>query len=164
MRKLVLAFISSITVLACSSTAFAKEVTIEPSRIIAVHENVSMTDAMKDSTFNYFLNQKEQKKIQPFASAGWECWGERVNERVFDSFEGAYRYLGKPVGYSRYLSSSGSVVSKYHYTRTFINISGDYRGDSGRIWGYETVKASGTPVEDDVWTVGQHQVYYGTTA
>lgn len=163
MRKIALAFISSIMVFACTATTFAKEIIIEPSSIIAVQENVSVAEAMKDTTFNIGLNQKEQERVQPFATGRWECWGERETERVYDSFEGPYQYLGKPIGYSRYLSASGSVVSTYHYTRTFIKLSGAYRGDSGRVWGYTTVKASGYGVEDDVWSAGQHQVYYGTT-
>lgn len=50
----------------------------------------------------------------------------------------------------------GSVVSKYHYTRTSINVLGPYRGDSERVWGYTTVRASGTAVEDEDYTVGKY--------
>lgn len=162
MKKKILSLIICVSVLCTHTlTLFAEERRIERSDIVALHKDVPLNEAVKDTGFGMLKNYLSLDSAIPRA-ATWEVWGERESIPVFDTPSGAYKYMKRPIGYSR-LVSNGSVVSKRHYTRTFVLLSGQYKGDSGRKWGYETVKAEGTVCDDDVWSAGQHQVWYGTT-
>lgn len=162
LKKRILAV--SATALCCISlvtpfNAFASESVVVRERInenaVIVREDVSLSEALSDPSFalhHQDLNVCEN--IQPNATT-WEVWGTSL-DTVQNGTTGAI-----PVGYSRHVNN-GTTLSTWHYTRTYL---GELfkKGDSGRQWGYDTVRADGTFCDYGVWEAHKHIVKYGTT-
>lgn len=125
------------------------------SNVYVQRVDVSLSEAMTDPSFSvaaYEKNIRTSEKIGVNAIY-WQVWGEaRWNP---------YTYMYRPVGYSAHMNGS-TVLSTYHYTRTFLGFTWRLFGDSGRIWGSYTVMAIGGDCSQDVWDVYVHRVYYGT--
>ncbi|MDE7059258.1 MAG: hypothetical protein K2P03_11275 [Lachnospiraceae bacterium] len=132
----------------------AKDInTIKPSNIEAEREDVSLEEALQDPTFSLEEASKEESALTR-ATTYWKVWGE-MEYRQSDN-------TARPVGYSQHISD-GKVLNTYHYTRTYLdNGVGGKKGDSGRQWGYGTVRAVGTYCMIDVWDTAIHTVKYGT--
>lgn len=130
---------------------------VETSDIVAIREDIPRAEAVLDPTFNPALSNEDYTSLQPRAVT-WDVWGEKVYTTIDHS-------SAKPVGYSAHMDGS-TVLSTYHYTRTFLGSAGDVviSGDSGRKWGTYTVKAEGISCMEDVWRDLTHKVYYGTEA
>lgn len=131
------------------------EITI-PSHIVAERVDVPISAALSDPTFSLTLNN--ENNLPSTAATGdvrWEVWGVKG----YDSSARLYY----PVGYSAHMDGT-NVLSTYHYTRTFLGSTWDPRGDSGRVWGYKTVRANGTNCMQEVWDFFVHKVYYGLTS
>ncbi len=127
--------------------------TIKPSNIVAEREDVSLEEALQDPTFSLEEASKEESALTR-ATTYWKVWGE-MEYRQSDN-------TARPVGYSQHISD-GKVLNTYHYTRTYLdNGVGGKKGDSGRQWGYGTVRAVGTYCMIDVWDTAIHTVKYGT--
>lgn len=124
------------------------------SDIVVEREDISTSEANNDQGFILADAQKSAKIIQP-RGAKWNVWGDD-EFATEDGQRGVY-----PIGYSEQVNDEGEVQDTYHYTRTYVNLWGSWSGDSGRRWGYGTVRAKGTFVNDDVWYDGVHTVKYG---
>lgn len=159
MKRLLSMLLVLCMVFALSATALAadteKNKTI-PSAVVAEQVNVSLAEAKGDITFSARENNlsKQNKEAVTTKAVYWNVWGERkLNYST---------HMYAPVGYSAH-QSGNTVLHTYHYTRTFLGSTWSPRGDSGRIWGYDTVKATGTDCMQEVWDVFVHKVFYGTT-
>lgn len=157
MKKFVVMLLSLCVLFAVTVPAFAANVeqaaTI-PSSIIAERVDVSMAEANEDETFSSTDNNISKQNVSLSKSVYWNVWGERqLNYST---------HLYAPVGYSAH-QDGDTVLHTYHYTRTFLGSANSPRGDSGRIWGYDTVRAVGTDCIEDVWIAFIHRVFYGTT-
>lgn len=127
--------------------------TIKPSNIVAEREDVSLEEALQDPTFSLSEASKEEAVLTR-ATTYWEVWGEMEYRRSDNT--------ARPIGYSQHMSN-GKVLNTYHYTRTYLDDGvGGKKGDSGRKWGYGTVRAVGTYCMIDVWDTTIHTVKYGT--
>lgn len=111
-----------------------------------IREDVTEEEATNDETYSEELDAASKETPSIARSVYWSVWGEISSNR--------------PVGYSAQYNMH-TVQSTYHYTRTYL---GRYKGDSGRVWGWYTVKATGTYCDNSVWNVNKHYVKYGTTA
>lgn len=127
--------------------------------VVILREDVSHEEALRDATYDAvaFVNSRQSSSTRE--GAYWKVWGEE-GPSVYDQTGGYFK--SKPIGYSEHRSSSGTLLYTYHYTRTYVSYLGDMRGDSGRVWGTGTVKATGTYLMDEVWLWGTHTVKYGT--
>lgn len=120
-------------------------------------EDIPINEALTDHTFS--LEELENSKLDTTKTpreTKWNVWGEK-SDPIWDGLD--IHYI--PIGYSEHVSN-GTVLNTYHYTRTYIQVLFDKRGDSDRQWGYKTVKAVGTKVIDSIWKAGTHMVKYGT--
>ncbi len=152
MKKLICSLLIATTVILTHFTSFAAVTEIQhevKSEIIAIRENVSREEAMRDNNFNVAKSILSNNFIEK-RSVEWKVWGSSINTST-----GA-----TPIGYSEHRNGN-TVLSTYHYTRTYL---GELlkRGDSGRVWGTHTVKATGTFLAIDVWSAHTHIVKYGT--
>jgi len=133
-----------------------KELPTLPSIVVVERVDVPLCAALGDSSYD--LRSSAQAKFVAekalTRAISWKVWGERSLTPS--------THLYKPVGYSEHRDGD-TILPTYHYTRTFLGSSSDPRGDSGRVWGSYTVKATGTDCDPDVWTVYIHRVYYGTS-
>ena len=152
MKKIVSMLLSVIALFTLAVPAFAATIgdsrsAVEPSSVVVTREDVSLADAIKDATFDPALAQLNPEFNSGTKAVTWNVWGTKVG--------------GTPYGYSEHKNGS-TILSTYHYTRTFLGSANDPRGDSGRIWGTYTVLATGTYCIQDVWDLFIHRVYYGT--
>ena len=131
--------------------------------IVAVREDVSFGDARKDKSYNMAMARSSNVSNYAVSNARvsadsenvyWKVWGE-ASWKTVNGVWGAV-----PIGYSAHMV--GNKVDKvYHYTRTYLGAL-NKSGDSGRKWGYEKVKATGTFCDKEVWNSNKHYVKYGT--
>jgi len=145
-----------------SSSAFAiaenSDIDVSaPSKVIVQREDVSLRDALHDSTFVPSFNNvaSVEANVSDTRALKWKVWGSRKQVSYTNSWI--------PIGYSKLLNGT-TVVKFYHYTRTFLGRAFDPRGDSGRQWGFYTVQATGTACDQGVWDAYIHRVYYGVTS
>ena len=130
--------------------------------IVAVREDVSFKEARTDETFNVVMANRSisvnhttsNAKASNSGNVYWKVWGEASWKSV-DNVWGAV-----PIGYSAHMNGD-TVDSVYHYTRTYLGAL-NKSGDSGRKWGYKTVKATGTFCDKEVWNSNKQYVKYGT--
>lgn len=127
--------------------------------VVILREDVSHEEALQDATYDAVASMNNKRSISTREGASWLVWGEE-GPSVYDQTGGYYK--SKPIGYSEHRSSNGTLLYTYHYTRTYVLYLGTMRGDSGRSWGYGTVKAMGTYLMDEIWLLGKHIVKYGT--
>lgn len=160
MTKIIATLVMCATVLSSVRTASATNVKSEDREVqhavVVEREDVSITEAMNDTTFS--LPQNSANSCMPMAlgTVYWKVWGDSEYHR---GGEGSYT----PIGYSEQRTKS-QVLSTYHYTRTYVTYMLSTYGDSGRKWGSGTVKATGSQVHSDIFEFGVHKVKYGTTA
>lgn len=154
MKRKIGLILSIIMIFTMSITGVAAETEEKayPSEIVAIREDISREEAMLDNGFD---GAKSSSNIALMSSNDvyWKTWGEHVDKIMSDAV-GAI-----PIGYSAHMQGD-TVLSTYHYTRTYLGIF--MNGDSGRVWGNYTVKATGTFCDDDVWLTSIHYVKYGT--
>lgn len=151
-------FLIACSVLATVAAATEMDdVTTVPSEIIAIREDVSIAEAMTDVNFSLSNATSNAANLQPRLTYEWATWGETEYEE--------YTHYPIPIGYSAQISSAGQIMHVYHYTRTYIDMRAllwdDFRADSGRVWGYDIVKATGTVCDPEVYDLGTHVVKYG---
>lgn len=125
----------------------------EPSVIQIEREDVSLEEALQDPTFD--INHAGENEIIMPRSTYWKVWGD-TQYRSSDN-------TMRPLGFSEH-KSGNTTLNTYHYTRTYLDggILGGKKGDSGRVWGYGTVQATGEYCMMDVWDNCVHTVKYGT--
>ncbi|MGB4595266.1 MAG: hypothetical protein WBI14_05115 [Anaerolineaceae bacterium] len=126
-----------------------------PSNVIVQRVDVPLLTAIIDPSFSVAANAQNKASSGTLGlnSVYWNVWGDkRWNPNT---------YLYIPIGYSEH-KDGNTVLSTYHYTRTYLGPSWTPRGDSGRVWGSYTVMAVGTDCTQDEWDVFVHQVFYGT--
>lgn len=156
MKKMICSLLTAVVVLSIPFTSLAASKENEktmPSKIVAIREDIPQEEAIKDSTFYKDKAVKSEETVQPRAVT-WNVWGDAKWETKNNVFGAT------PIGYSEH-KSGDTVLETYHYTRTYLSEIFK-RGDSGRVWGNYTVKATGTFLDDDVWTSYTHVVKYGT--
>ena len=151
--KILLSLLSCMLVLPAVPVRAESNAMIEPSDVHVIREDIPLEEALQDSTFLVDLALEEEPLLTRATS--WEVWGEKKYS--------SDRTSAVPIGYSQHVSNN-VVLSTYHYTRTYLDggILGGKKGDSGRVWGNGTVKATGTYCMLDVWSNRTHTVKYGT--
>lgn len=123
-----------------------------PSNIVAIREDVPLSEAMRDLTFNLEKSRMFSEDRHETRATKWVTWGE--TERVTST-------TTRPIGYSEHVRD-GEMLNTHHYTRTYLSNGLKISGDSGRKWGQGTVPAEGKLCLDELFLQMIHYVKYGT--
>ena len=144
-----------IIVMCMMSCSYAFADTEEPTSAVIIREDISSNEAALDSSYNKAFDTFDSyNNALETRDSKWVCWGTRgLNTNL---------HMYYPIGYSE-LRMNGNIVNNYHYTRTFLGSKNNPKGDSGRCWGWKTVKAVGKPVDNELWGIYVHRVYYGVS-
>ena len=125
-----------------------------PSSIVAIREDVPLSEAMRDLTFDLEKSRMFSEDRHETRAAKWNVWGETMRATSTTSY---------PIGYSEHVRD-GKVLNTWHYTRTYLSNTWGLRkvGDSGYYWGNGTVSATGEACLDELFVQMTHYVKYGT--
>ena len=125
--------------------------------VVIQRVDVPAAIARADITFSLVLDDEAASKKGMAAKTGttWDVGGT-----VY--YDGVDKYYSKAVGWSGEYSGT-TLLSTYHYTRTFFGTVTNNLGDSGRVWGTGKVWAYGSKVPTSQVTYMTQRVYYGTT-
>lgn len=124
-------------------------------------EDVSVSTAASDTGLSEekildYVNENNEEALT--RSVAWYCEGWYEDY----SYNSMGYSIQRPCGCTEHRNGT-TVLSTYHYTRTYLNDSKKY-GDSGRIWGNGSVVAKGTLVDSEICALNVHYVKYGTTS